>query len=147
MLPTLALLAGLTAVTVHARVAGTWAVAGMAMNGYDSPADAFKDLWMTFAGDRVSVTSNADVIAVGRVRVRTASGPVVTFDLFMGEGPDAGKTFPGRLEWADKDTLRARLLQPGKERPTSVRSEPGDRSAEVLLKRRKQAPAPKGGER
>lgn len=147
MLPTLALLAGLTAATVHARVAGPWAVTEMAMNGYDSPADAFKDLRMTFARDRVTVANKADVIARGRVRVLAASGPVVTFDLLMGEGPDAGKTFPGRLEWADRDTLRVRLLQPGKERPTGVRSEPDDRSAVVVLKRLKPVPAAKGGER
>lgn len=147
MLPTLALLAGLTAATVHARVAGTWAVAEMAMNGYDSPADAFQDLRMTFARGGLTVTNKADKIAAGRVQVLAVAGKVVTFDLHMGDGPDAGKTFPGRLEWADKDTLRARIIQPGKERPTGVRSEPGDRSAEVLLKRRKPDPTPKGDER
>lgn len=147
MLPTLVLLAGLTAATVPSRVAGTWAVAEMVMNGFDIPADAFKDLRMTFAGDRVRVTNKADLIAAGKVRVLTATGKAVAFDLLMGDGPDTGKTFPGRLEWVGRDGLRARLVQPGPKRPTNTKSEPGDRSAEVLLKRLKPDPTPKGGER
>jgi hypothetical protein len=147
MLPTLALLAGLTAATVQARVAGRWAVAEMVMNGDDIPAGAFADLRVTFVGDTVRVTNKADPIAAGRVRVLTADPRGVSFDLHMRDGPDAGKVFPGRLEWVGRDGLWARIVPPGPKRPATTTSEPGDRSAAVRLKREKPDPVPKGGER
>ncbi len=134
----LAVAAGDAAFTPEYKKAeGTWAVTAMSMNGEEIPEDGYKDLRMVLKGRKVSAYSGKDLIAEGAYRVVGTKGKLVRFDLMMSVGPDTGKTFPALNEWADEDTIRTCVGQPGKPRPAAVGTEKGDRRAVFVIKRAK----------
>lgn len=125
------------AVPEHKKAEGTWQVVGMEMNGEVMPAAAFKDLRMVLKGNTVRALSGEDVIAEGKYRVVAVKGKRVEFDLHMTVGPDQGKTFPAVNEWADADTIRTCVVQPGSPRPAKLTPGEGERAAVFVIKRAK----------
>lgn len=121
----------------YRKAEGTWVVASMVMNGDDIPAGGFKDMRVVLKGKTVAAYSGPDEIAAGTYRIVSAKGKQVAFDLTMSAGEDKGKTFPALNEWADADTIRSCLAQPGAPRPTSASTEKGDRRAVFVIKRAK----------
>ena len=119
----------------YKKAEGTWTVTAMVMNGEEIPADAYKDMRMVLKDRTVSAYSGKDVIAQGSYRIVGTKAKQVRFDLLMGAGTDKGKTFLALNEWVDADTIRTCLAQPGKERPTTVETEKGDRRAMFVIKR------------
>ena len=122
----------------YRKAEGTWVVTGMAMNGDPIPAEGFKDMRVVLKGKTVTAYSGKDEIAAGTYAIVSAKGKHVAFDLTMSAGEDKGKRFPALNEWADADTIRTCLAQPGAPRPTATTTEPGDRRAVFVIKRAKE---------
>ncbi|HVK19434.1 MAG TPA: TIGR03067 domain-containing protein [Fimbriiglobus sp.] len=131
------LAAAVVAAPEYKKAEGTWQVVGMEMNGVEMPAAAFKDLRMVLKGNTVRALSGKDVIAEGRYRVVAVKGKRVEFDLHMSAGPDQGKTLPAVNEWADADTIRTCVVQPGDPRPAKLTPGEGERAAVFVIKRTK----------
>ena len=121
----------------YRKAEGTWVVTAMVMNGDDITAEGFKDMRVVLKGKTVTAYSGKDEIAAGTYTIVSAKGKRVAFDLTMSAGEDKGKTFPALNEWADADTIRSCLAQPGAPRPTGVTTDPGDRRAVFVIKRAK----------
>jgi uncharacterized protein (TIGR03067 family) len=121
----------------YKKAEGTWRVVGMEMNGEAIPAEGFKDLRMVLKGNTVRALSGKDLIAEGRYRITAVKGKRVEFDLTMSAGPDKGKTFPAVNEWADADTIRTCVAQPGTPHPVPPAPGKGDRAAVFVIKRAK----------
>ncbi len=134
------LAAAAAAAPEYQKAEGTWQVIGMEMNGVVLPPGGFKDLRMVLKGDTVKALSGGDVIAEGRFRIVGVKGKRVEFDLTLSTGPDKGRTFPAVNEWADADTIRTRIAQPGTPRPLKRDPGPGDRMAVFVIKRVKAKP-------
>ena len=131
------LAAAVVAAPEYKKAEGTWQVVGMEMNGVEMPAGSFQDLRRVLKGNTVRALSGADVIAEGKYRIVAVKGKRVEFDLHMSAGPDKGVTFPAVNEWADADTIRTCIVQPGSPRPAKLTPGAGERAAVFVIRRAK----------
>jgi uncharacterized protein (TIGR03067 family) len=102
---------------------GVWTFESVEAGGRKAPADEFKGVTITFAGDKFTVKKGDEVIQVGIQKLDPSRSPK-TIDVRMTEGLNKGAVMLGIYE-IDADTLKVCFDEEGKKRPTEFKSPPG----------------------
>ena len=112
---------------------GTWTVESMESGGKKIPAEAMKDVTLTFEGDKYTVKNGKDVIQVGMQKLDASKSPK-TLDGTVIEGFGKGAVMPGIYE-IDGDTLKVCYDEEGKKRPTEFKTAAGSQTTLAVYKR------------
>jgi uncharacterized protein (TIGR03067 family) len=102
---------------------GTWTFASVEVGGKEAPAAEFKDMTVTFEGDKYTVKKGADVIQVGTQKLDPSKSPKA-LDVTVAEGLNKGAVMLGIYEISG-DTLKVCFDPEGKKRPTEFTSASG----------------------
>jgi uncharacterized protein (TIGR03067 family) len=111
---------------------GSWVVASGESNGKPAPEDAFKDARMTFAGDKLTASSENGKTSILALKIDT-SGKVKTIDI---TNPEKKQTLLGIFALQGK-TLKLCLGSPGAARPTAFSTKEGSGWVLFVLAREK----------
>ena len=114
---------------------GVWTFASVEAGGKKAPADQFKGVTVTFAGDKYTVKKGDEVIQVGTQKLDPSRSPK-TIDVTVTEGLNKGAVMLGIYE-IDGDTLRVCFDEEGKKRPTEFKSPAGSQTFVNVHKRLK----------
>ena len=114
---------------------GVWTIESMESGGKKIPAEAIKEVTLTFEGDKYTVKNGKDVIQVGAQKLDASKSPK-TLDGTVTEGFGKGAVMPGIYE-IDGDTLKVCYDEEGKKRPTEFKTAAGLQTTLVVYKRAK----------
>ena len=114
---------------------GVWTFASVEAGGKKAPADQFKGVTVTFAGDKYTVKKGSEVIQVGTQKLDPSKSPKA-IDVKVTEGLNKGAVMLGIYE-IDGDTLRVCFDEEGKKRPTEFKSPAGSQTFVNVHKRLK----------
>ena len=114
---------------------GVWTVESLESGGKKVPTDLFKDMTLTYEGDKYTVKNGKDVIQVGTQKLDPSKSPK-TLDGKITEGFGKGSVMPGIYE-IDGDTLKVCFDEEGKKRPTEFKNAPGSETFVNVHKRAK----------
>ena len=112
---------------------GVWTFESVEAGGKKAPADAFKDMTVTFAGDQYTVKRGDEVIQVGTQKLDPSRSPKA-IDVTVTEGLRKGAVMLGIYE-IDGDTLTVCFDEEGKKRPTEFKSPAGSQTFVNVHKR------------
>jgi uncharacterized protein (TIGR03067 family) len=112
---------------------GTWTFESVEAGGKKAPADEFKGVTITFAGDKFTVKKGDELIQAGTQKLDPSKSPK-TIDVTMTEGLNKGAVMLGIYE-IDGDTLKVCFDEEGKKRPTEFRSTAGSQTFVNVHKR------------
>jgi uncharacterized protein (TIGR03067 family) len=112
---------------------GTWTFESVETGGEVVPATEFKDVTVTFEGDKFTVKKGNEVIQVGRQKLDPSRSPK-TSDVTMIEGLNKGAVMLGIYEISG-DTLKVCFNPEGKKRPTEFKSASGSQTFVNVHKR------------
>jgi uncharacterized protein (TIGR03067 family) len=102
---------------------GVWTFASVEAGGKKAPADQFKGVTVTFAGDKYTVQKGNEVIQVGTQKLDPSKSPKA-IDVKVTEGLQKGAVMLGIYE-IDGNTLKVCFDEEGKKRPTEFKSPAG----------------------
>jgi uncharacterized protein (TIGR03067 family) len=111
---------------------GTWTFESVAAAGKEVPAAEFKDITVTFEGDKYAVKKGDEVIEAATLRLDLSKSPRA-FDVTVSEGPNQGAIMLGIYEISGA-TLKVCFDPEGKKRPTEFKSTSGSQTL-VIHKR------------
>ena len=112
---------------------GTWTFESVEAGGKEAPAEQFKGMTLTFAGDKHTVKKGDEVIQVGTQKLDPSKSPK-SIDVTMTEGPNKGAVMLGIYEISG-DTLKVCFDPEGKKRPTEFKSASGSQTFVAVHKR------------
>jgi uncharacterized protein (TIGR03067 family) len=112
---------------------GTWTFESVEADGKEQPAAQYKEMTLTFEGDKHTVKKGDEVIQAGTQKIDPTKSPK-TIDVTMTEGPNKGAILLGIYEISG-DTLKVCFDPEGKKRPTEFKSAAGSPNFVVLHKR------------
>ncbi len=113
---------------------GTWSFESVEAGGKKLPADGFKDMTVTFDGDKYAVKKGDDVVEAAILKIDPSRSPK-TLDVTVTEGPNKGAVMLGIYEISG-DTLKGCFDPEGKKRPTEFKTGSGSETL-VVHKRMK----------
>ena len=102
---------------------GTWNFESVEAVGKQESASDFKDMTVTFEGDKFTVKKGHEVIQVDTEKIDPSKSPK-TVDVTVTEGLSKGAVMLGIYE-IDGDTLKVCFDPEGKKRPTEFKTAPG----------------------
>src|SRR5262245_22310591 len=108
---------------------GTWTFESVEVGGKEVPADTFKGITVTFAGDKYTVKKGDEVIQAATQKLDPSKSPK-TLDVTVAEGPNKGIVILGIYEISG-DTLKVCFDPEGKQRPTQVKGASGSQTLVV----------------
>ena len=131
------LLAGTSDATPVDPLAGVWSVVATTNGGKND--SQLKDFAATFADGTLTFRSKEGNEHTGTYTLDVSKVPP-TLDFIPADGPHQGKTLKGIFA-IENDELRLCLGKEGEERPAAFRSEAGDQTVLLVLKRANPSPA------
>ncbi len=108
---------------------GTWTFEFVETGGKEIPAGLFKDMTVTFEGDKYTVKKGDEVIQAATQKLHPSKSPKA-FDVTTTEGPNKGKILLGIYEFSG-DTLKVCFDPDGKKRPTEFKGASGSQTLVV----------------
>jgi uncharacterized protein (TIGR03067 family) len=114
---------------------GTWTVESVEAEGKVVPIDLFKDMKVTFEGDRYTVKIGGEVIQAATLKLDPSRSPK-TFDSTLTQGGPKGAVILSIYEISG-DTLKACFDPDGKKRPTEFKTAAGSQTTLAVYKRKK----------
>jgi uncharacterized protein (TIGR03067 family) len=115
---------------------GKWSVVSLSTGGQAAEGDLIKDLKMDFDDKTYSVTGSEPFLEEGNYTIDASKSPK-TIDFDIKKGQEAGKLQLGLFK-IDGTKLTIVVSQAGsKERPTSLKVEPGSMISEIVLEKAK----------
>ena len=114
------------------KVQGTWAFESQEVGGQKAPADALKQMTITFDGDKFTVKNGDKVTQSGTQKLDPAKKAV---DAKVTEGVSSGTTMLGIYE-LDGDTLKVCFDSSGGKRPTEYKTAEGNMDTFVAVLKR-----------
>jgi uncharacterized protein (TIGR03067 family) len=112
---------------------GVWTFESIEVAGNKAPAEEFKGVTITFAGDTYTVKKGDEVIQVGKQKLDPSQSPKA-IDVTITEGLNKGATMLGIYK-IDGDTLTVCFDEEGKKRPTEFKSAAGTQTFVNVHKR------------
>ncbi|HZU36492.1 MAG TPA: TIGR03067 domain-containing protein [Gemmataceae bacterium] len=112
---------------------GVWTFESVEAGGKKAPADQFKGVTVTFAGNKHTVKKGDQVLQVGIQKLDPSKSPKA-IDVRIIEGPNKGAVMLGIYE-INGDTLKVCFDESGKKRPTEFKSAPGSETFVNVHKR------------
>lgn len=111
---------------------GTWTIESVEAGGNKLSADLFKEMTVTFEGDKYSVKVGDKVIQTATLKLDPSKSPK-TFDSMVTEGPNKGVILA--IYEISEDTMKACFDPEGKKRPTEFKTEAGSQTTLAVYKR------------
>jgi uncharacterized protein (TIGR03067 family) len=111
------------------QIQGKWQFTAEKANGQAVPAEALKNMTVTFKGDHWTVRDGDKVVQAGTHKFDTSKKPI-QIDAPVTEGEGKGSTMLGICE-IKGDTMKVCFDPMGKERPTSLTAKEDQFSATV----------------
>lgn len=102
---------------------GTWTFESVEAGGKTVLSDGFKDMTVTFDGDKYAVKNGNDVVESATLKLGPSKAPKA-FDVTVTEGPKKGATMLCIYEISG-DTLKVCFDPEGKKRPTEFKTGSG----------------------
>ncbi len=112
---------------------GTWTIESVEAGGMEVPIDLFKDMTVTFEGDKYTVKMGDQVIQAATQKLDPSKSPK-TLDGTVAEGPGKGTLILGIYEISG-DTLKVCFDPEGKKRPTEFKTAAGSQTTLAVYKR------------
>lgn len=112
---------------------GTWTFESVEAGGKKLPADGFKDMTVTFNGDKYAVKKGDDVVEAATLKLDPSKSPK-TLNVTVTEGPNKGAVMLGIYEISG-DTLKGCFDPEGKKRPTEFTTAAASQTTLVVHKR------------
>jgi uncharacterized protein (TIGR03067 family) len=118
------------------KLQGTWVPTSLMIDGKEVPKDEFRNLTVTFAGDKFTVKAGDKVFGEGTFTIDPAKEPK-TIDNRWTTGDNKGKNEVGIYK-VEGDTLTTCFAEAGTDkRPTSFTSKEGSKHELTVFKRSK----------
>ena len=108
---------------------GTWTFESVEAGGKKLPADQFKGITVTFAGDKYAVKKSDEVVEAATLKLDPSKSPK-TLDAKVTDGPNKGALILGIYEISG-DTLKVCFDPEGKKRPTEFKGLSGGQTLVV----------------
>ena len=108
---------------------GVWTFESVEAGGKKAPADGFKGMTVTFAGDKYKVKKGDEVIQSATQKLDPSRSPK-TIDVTVDEGLNKGAVMLGIYEISG-DTLKVCFDAEGKKRPTEFKTSSGSQTLVV----------------
>ncbi len=108
---------------------GAWTFASVESGGKELPIDGFKDMTVTFEGDKYTVKVGDKVIQAATQKLDPSQSPK-TLDVTITEGVDKGSVLLGVYEISG-DTLKVCFDSADKKRPTEFKTGAGSQTLVV----------------
>jgi uncharacterized protein (TIGR03067 family) len=112
---------------------GTWTVELVEAEGKELPIALFKDMTVTFEGDKYTVRIGDQVIQTATQKLDPSRSPK-TLDGTVAEGPNQGTVILGIYEISG-DRLKVCFDPEGKKRPTAFKTAAGAQTTLAVYKR------------
>src|SRR5688572_16398114 len=114
---------------------GTWTFESLEAGGKKLAADVFKEMTVTFEGDKYSVKMGDMVVEAVTLKLNPSKSPK-TLDAKVTDGPNKGNLILGIYE-IDGDTLKVCFDEKGVKRPTEFKTAADSQATLVVHKRAK----------
>jgi uncharacterized protein (TIGR03067 family) len=121
------------AATDREKIRGSWTVERVEAEGKEVPIELFKDMTLTFEGDKYTVKVGEQVVQAGTHKLDPSRSPK-TFDDTVVAGTNQGAVIVGIYEISG-DTLKFCFDPEGKQRPTAFKTTPGSQVTLGVYKR------------